>query len=396
MVFQDTYDITLRIEGSDFSSNYPVDMSFSMKDSIHSVTPKLRLTQNDFSGLFQEALFSCEGFQIDVQYGYKDDDLLKNFYIIESDEFSQLLQQTTLAANVGINASHKFQELQQVTSKAYKSRISDIIRQIASKYPFQNVVINDTGSFNTWYQPMMTDIEFIEKILLANSYSVNSLSSPFFCFITNRNEFHFRNYNSMFSQVPTETIKLLIPNMQDENLLNKVFDLKRFRNGFKVNFPMYHRKIYQLSKDNGAVIKDDVLITDNPSYSGFRLPIKEDNYITGYSMLPFSEQEKGRQESQDGQKIDQERNSMFLERFILSIPLNTKVNAGNVVNLEFNVFDENKTTKKSLYFSDKYLVESSNHVWDGQKKQGFTELMVSRKFVNAPVGYVLREKLMRT
>jgi hypothetical protein len=44
--------------------------------------------------------------------------------------------------------------------------------------------------------------------------------------------------------------------------------------------------------------------------------------------------------------------------------------------------------------SGDYIIEDCVHSWDGERKRGFTTIIVGRKFANVPSNYKIKESLI--
>jgi len=72
-----------------------------------------------------------------------------------------------------------------------------------------------------------------------------------------------------------------------------------------------------------------------------------------------------------------------------------------MIELEIPHFKSNDNNENSLYFSDKYLIEEADHVWDTSQKnvgRAYTQLLISRKYLpNLPTtNYSLVAKLQKS
>ena len=70
-----------------------------------------------------------------------------------------------------IELIHDYFMKQYKKSDAYQSNISDIVSEIASKYQFDSIDVEQTLNSGYWYQPFVNDSEFIINYLLPFAFS---------------------------------------------------------------------------------------------------------------------------------------------------------------------------------------------------------------------------------
>ena len=159
---------------------------------------------------------------------------------------------------------------------------------------------------------------------------------------------------------------------------------------------LYYRDICKIDKNNGNLIEQDSKITDFPSDLDKVLPIYSTNDLyTGHIDLDYNEDTTGLKESNKGQVIYSARDTIFLERMNLTLPLNPKLYSGASIDLNvYMVTKEIKTQTKSKNFSGRYVIERCTHVWDGKNQRGYTKIVIGRKYLNLSSGYLLKEKLI--
>jgi hypothetical protein len=127
--------------------------------------------------------------------------------------------------------------------------------------------------------------------------------------------------------------------------------------------------ITEIQPGTFPVVKDTKLISDYEYYS--------DKYE-----LPFEYDQMGR-------KLFSFRDSLLVQKCLVTVPLNVKLTAGKTVNLSISAETEDKS---SISYSGKYLIERSDHTWNKNTQTGYTQVIVGRKNNELPNNYLLKEK----
>lgn len=398
----------------------PASISFSVRDSIHNLLPELNFELMDSSGIVQDSCLTSEGIDIKIKYGIADQSLLDCKFVIESDQLPRTLAKDSIGGKLFINGIHEFYSYQEVKSDSYIGRISEVIRKILynSKYVFKNnnvipsnnTYINDTGCDYIWYRPMLNEKDFIEQILLPNSYSNNCFDTPFFCYIDSNNNFNFRNYHSLSFETVSKSLKYLeYSHSVDKKQAAAVgayagsssigdrfiIDYKRWKQGSFYNKKYWNRKIFSRNRNDGSFDETIDYISSYPKGMLNYIPIIKDDHTSGFVDLEYSEMDVPLQECFNGRRINSTKDGFFLERLLLTIPLDTNLHAGNMLELTFpiKVVNTNRTENSQVYTGE-YLVESTDHVWNGTIKNAYTNLIVSRKFIDIPDSSLLRSRFI--
>jgi hypothetical protein len=180
--------------------------------------------------------------------------------------------------------------------------------------------------------------------------------------------------------------------------MKNINGIRRWQTGSDTTKEYRHRIIYAIDRSSGElnVYKDN--ITDYPSNETGNLSILNDEGLnTGHFDLGFDETIIGRKENLKGQIINSARDSALLDRFIIIVPYAPHVVAGKVVNMKFYMRDlQTGNYIISPVFSGNYLVENSEHVFNGEKLKPFSKFIIARKHIkNIPGNYDLQKKLMK-
>ena len=389
MIYQDLYTIILKVDKTEISLD-PVEYSLSIHESIHTLYPTATITMRDHTGLFQETLAFSSGLEIEIGFG-DTKTINTNKYSINYDHLDKPEFPGYISGDVDLFLIQSSKFKQTIKSVAYKNRISLIVKKIMDTYDFTSLDINDTGNENIWYQSLITDDEFIQTRLLPYAYSNNSGKTPFYSFITNDNVYHFRNYKSMFDTGVECVIeyRIIKGDTGNENTTN---ELKRWKTDLKSLYKNFNRQIISIDKQTGDLIEDENdSIIDYPLENNLKLPIVNiGNDYTGYIDEDFSYSETGDIESIQGKRIYEQRNSGFIDKFLLLQHFNPKLHAG--LSIKLNIYSMNND-KLSTTYAGVYLIEDCEQIWDGEARRAYTKLIVSRKYLNVPNTILLKGKL---
>lgn len=391
MIFNDYYEIEL-IVNSETIKLSPTDYSFILYDSIHSLYNWATFNIKDLTGLIQESLFTVKGLKITLGYGIRDNKINKSEFTIDHDKITEPSQKGILSGDVEINLINSWYDKQELKSSAYNDSISNIIRQIVTQ-KFSSFNIESTGNDDTWYQPLITDAKFIQDVLLPNSYSDNSNKSPFYAFINSDGTFNFRNLNSMLKDNPAANLKYIAEAQEGDFSINNIMRLRRWRIGNEKLRNLIHRGIYKIDISNGSLIEEEDFIFSHPEGTTGNVPIIGDrNLFTGLLNLGYSKTDIGQKQSLLGRQINSIKDSMFIDKMLIIVPLNPKLIAGKIVNIFIFTLDNinGNIQKSSTTFSGNYLIEESRHTWNGERREGFTTLIVGRKFIDLNSSYFIK------
>ena len=372
----------------------PTEFSFLLKDSIYDIFNTANFSFHDVSGLLQESFLLTEGIDIEISYG-QEKNINKCRYVIIRDELDSPEKVGLMSGVIELKLVHKWYDEQEIRSTAYDKKISTIIQSLAQTYiqGFKKLDIESTVNDNIWYQPLITDSQFINEVLLPNAYSYSSNETPFYCYITNDNIFHLKNAKQMFESNSIDKFVFGIDRANNTKATT-IMDLKRWKKGTYLYRNLHHRLIFKLNKDTGALETKDDYLTDHPITGSNILPVIIDSdRITGFFDVGYTHSTSGGSENLSGQVNSSMRESIFLERFLISVPFYPKLKSGNAIDIEIFMMTDTNESSLSSNYSGKYVIEECTHIWNGKDNRAYTQLLIARKYVNIPENYKLKEKL---
>lgn len=369
----------------------PGDLSFSMIDSIYNFYPRCIFNFFDVSGLIFEGKAIAEGMSITLHLGTEDYKISCD-YVMKKNQLPDARTPGYLNGEITGEVFHTYSNQQEEISFSYTGAISLVIEEVIEDFSFRDTIIEETANDDIWYRPLLTQKQFIEQILMPCAYSYNSEDTPFFCFIDSNNVFHFETFNTLINKEPSADLEY---KPRGENDLNEdmIFDIKPFSPDIKSYYKFLKRKIYYQSQEDGSLVEEDDSFLDHPPNRGNKLPyIGDSSLVTGTQFLDLYEEESPENEQQMAEKIYPLKNALILERALIVTPLRVDILAGQTINIKTIVQNPDDSIN-SLYFSGKYLVEKSSHVWDKDKKTGHSEFVIGRRYVKVPDSYLIRDLL---
>jgi len=382
----ENYEIELKVDTKVMDIE-PHNFAFSLKDSILELYPTMDLEYNDMTGVFQEYLGFANGVPYDVTFGTNNQNL-QNHYRVEESDLQSLQNPQFINGVVEANMVHDYFSYQEVRSGAYNAKISGAIKKIISVYNFSKTDIDETGNQDIWYQMLMRDDIFMQTKLLPNAFAQTSKQAPYFMWIDSNNNFNFKNYFNMVNEVPIVKLKF---NQESVNKLeqNTVIQFDTYRKSDIEIDTLKNRYIFSDNVEDGTVTQEQDTITDYPEMSGRVLPSLSDDKIKSFVILGDESSIKGKQDNANGRKINSTRESLFIDNMIITTYLDCRLLAGKMVEIE--IPNSTNSSQPSRYFSDKYLIATSEHKWDGQK--GYSTLHLIRKSVILTSQYLIKPKL---
>lgn len=391
------YTTNIQFNGQKVDLN-PSLYSFAISDSIYSLYASGFFTLQDETGFLQEYLTTTPGQELGIEFGAENTNI-KAPYTLISDRVEEITHPGLLNGPVEVSLLHAWFSAQQVRSTAYKDKIANVVKKLVSRFNFSGVDIDDTGNNDYWYQPLITDAKFLNDILLPYAYAVNSDNTPFYSFVTTDNIFHFKHYKSLLNQSIASTIDYKVEmgtkkERKQSDTYKKTQEIKRYTTSLKDIWKYKNREIYSISRSDGSLIAVEDLITSHPPASNLSLPIAGDaSTQTGFLYVGKEKEDPGTKENLKGWQINEGKKSMFTDRFICLLPFHPKLQSGKAIQLNIFIGSGNQTQLSKRY-SGKYIIENCDHVWNGEENQGYTKIIVGRKYVQIPNTYNLKATLL--
>lgn len=392
----DYYEIGIRLHRSDMLSD-PKRVSFSMSDSIYSLYNTCRMKIDDPSGLFLERLAYAKGTFISIKYGIQSRIVNTSNYVISNSYMESSTDSPgILSGPVTIELKNRWYYYQEIRSRGFRQKISDTIAEIVVPLDYiEGTDIQSTEGTDIFYQPLINDAEFIDKILTPNAYSPSANRTPFYAFITNDGVFRFKSAHKMYNDgIADELTYSPQPSFQRSNP-EIILDVKYIKEKRDVERKLRNRYIYHIDADNGKLIQTEDRITDYLDREGRLLPFIADMDLkTGYVDLGKEEVTINKRNTELAQLYNTQRESMFLERLLLITPLNPRLKSGQKIQVNIGAEEKEDRGENSKTFSGQYVIENCEHIWNGDESRGYTKSLVGRKYIKTGATYPVRNRLV--
>ena len=387
----DIYEYVGSLSINDIKADIPLSTtSFTIKDSINELYSKVDFKINDEFCTMNEYLAFVDGSKISISFGKKKEEQIKNNYRVLTNGQPTQNSQNYISGKISVELIHDWYYYQNKVSEYYDNNISDIIKSLLKKYNFTSTDIDTTYNSGVWYQPYMTDSEFIINNLLPYAYSTDSNNTPFYCWIDNNNTFHFKSYKQLIEQNPIRKYKY--SSIGEPSMLNNtsIITCNFLQNSLSDIKPLINQ-IYGYYDEDGQFQKEQNLkITDYPKNSTNKIPIMADtSYITDvFNNLDDDINLDDNENNRKGFVNNRFRNSFMLDKALISVNLDPMLHSGQVVEMTLPMMNNNDSQKQS----GKYIIESCYHRWNG--KQGVTILVCARQRVSLGADYKFKHYLI--
>ena len=378
-----SYSVDYKVQGQNIP--FPLDsISFSMIDSIYSLYNRATMSIRDQGGLFQEAYFNSPGVKHELTFGYQEKHITGS-YVVAKPQNGTPEAYGGVAGEVNMNLIGDWSFNQPNRQTCYKKRISEIVSFLAGDYFGQNNLdINDTGNQSVWIQGGQTDARFIENILLPNAFSQNAKGSPFYAWVGNDGQFHFRNYQSLFRSVGQTdddlfyTPQLAQPGKDNTRSTNSFIDLKVFSKQPKKQSKDV--QFYTTPLEDGSVVT-----TDDSIINHAQIPSQKRAQVlsTVSRSIPLGFSRKNLLDNFSGQQAYFFRDDLMLDKLFGYLPTSLNLNSGKKVGVTTNLSVSGNPTTSQRH-SGEYIIELAEHLWSAPEKLGYTKLLLSRATSKVP------------
>lgn len=377
--------ISLKVNGND-SGLSPMSFSVIEFDSIYQFYPKVKFIVSDYEGIANEYLAFVDGTEVEITFGESDDSVKKCKFVVAK---NAVPQQKTSSNGIGgdfeIELIHDYFMKQYKKSDAYQSNISDIVSEIASKYQFDSIDVEQTLNSGYWYQPFVNDSEFIINYLLPFAFSNSAQNTPFYAFIDSNNVFHFKSFNSMFNSTPLKEITY------------GTYGIDIVANGnifYSVNFsqlelskikPYFNCRYYNYNEDGNISLENDSLLKYTKSQGKYPIIGSSTNPTEIISLYDNDIKQDDTKNNNKGFAINLHKDVVLPDKITINTHLDKTLVCGNTITVNMPNVTSNSSDTLSLRNTGIYLIESSYHIWDS--KNARTMLVCSKQNVNLTEQY---------
>lgn len=377
--------ISLKVNGND-SGLSPMSFSVIEFDSIYQFYPKVKFIVSDYEGIANEYLAFVDGTEVEITFGESDDSVKKCKFVVAK---NAVPQQKTSSNGIGgdfeIELIHDYFMKQYKKSDAYQSNISDIVSEIASKYQFDSIDVEQTLNSGYWYQPFVNDSEFIINYLLPFAFSNSAQNTPFYAFIDSNNVFHFKSFNSMFNSTPLKEISYGthgVDIIANGNIFYSVnfsqLELSKIK-------PYFNCRYYNYDEDGNISLENDSLLKYTKSQGKYPIIGSSTNPTEIISLYDNDIKQDDTKNNNEGFAINLHKDVVLPDKITINTHLDKTLVCGNTITVNMPNVTSNSSDTLSLRNTSIYLIESSYHIWDS--KNARTMLVCSKQNVNLTEQY---------
>lgn len=393
----DYYEIDIHSGETNFVID-PKWISFSVNDSIHSFYNTGSMIIEDPGGLLLERLVFTKGLPFELSYGIKSHSVNTGKYVITNSYLENSPETPgVLSGEVTIKFKNQWYSQQEIQSKGYNTLISSIISNITT--PISELSGNDietTEGADYWYQPLINDATFINKILTPHAYSPSANNTPFYAYITNDNIFRFKSAYRMYNSGIADELNYPVNITMENNTPQTIMDARLIKEDRNVERHLRNREVFHINSTTGALERKTNLITSHLSRENKLLPfIANMDLVTGYIDQGKEEITIDARNNELGYLHHTHKPGMFLEKLILLTSLNPSLKSGQKVYVTLSSSSNKDKSEKSKTFSGEYVIENCEHIWNGDEARGYTKLIVGRKYIRTGATYLIRDRLAR-
>jgi len=358
--------------------NFPPGwLSFSLIDSIHSFYPRASVQVKDKSGDLYETLATVPGIKwMGVEYGRKGGDSVGdpslNFVVNQENFVRNEENPHTYSGIIDFQMLHEWSSQQETATGTYKGALSKVVSDMVSFYSFSRTNIETTSNTGTWYQGNKTKARFIQEVAIPIAYSSTSSETPYFAFIDLKNQFHFRSFGNMLQERPSQEL-YVSPSTNQIGM--RVISISSWGESYTSYLKHDNTKVVALDS-SGSVNNIDIATSNSiPVTRGVNLVAnKTDTSVTSYPQFLWGTTQGP---NERGKALFQTRDTLFQDRHLVVIPFEPTIFSGHTIKMTAVHRTGGGTT--STRVSGVYLVEMSEHLWDGETVTPVTKLLLCRK-----------------
>jgi hypothetical protein len=349
-------------------------------------------------GVSQELLSFCEGSAFtlhirDIRFDTNEEKKEIEFVSVKEDKVYNNRNITGISTENKLEAFHVFYNNDEIKSKGYLDTTSNIITGLLNEYgyKFKSNNIIDSSDNALFLQPLINDVDFIEKNIIPNAYA--SDETAYFCFIDNFNNFNYTTYKSMMDAEAIATISDL-QKSNTEMERNSILNYSILNTGSELLKP--HRSKYNFTFLNDGTNEElETKIFDFIPDTDKILPIVNNkDHITSYYNIDNTGYTDEDANNIKGRFIYNNQAAYFVERLRVTTTYNNLYAIGKKIKLALHLAG-NDSIVESKYYTGDYLIEVNSIIWDNKSKNLFNDLIISRCKFEIDDSIYIKDKLMK-
>jgi hypothetical protein len=347
-------------------------LSFTVADNIYLMFPTINIKYPDNSGLILENGNFTQGVPLNIKFGIASNrDILNvDFRVSRRDTISPISGTPGLNGTVQVKGIHEsfFKNRKALNIALKEMTVSDAVKKL---FPSEGLLKIEATKGKIESYAFDDTYQFTKDILLPQA--TTGKIRPYVFFRNLSNELHFESVELLEKDTPSE--KLTFGEVNGENANNTISSFLPYTEGLEKVLVNFHAEGKILKNDLAFEIKDQSVATDSKD----KIPVVVDTRI--HHDRYFHRQFNPNVEYDQLNKAfwaDAMRSGFFVDKAFALLPLHPKLVAGKVVEIAVSILDHENKIELSETFSSKWLIEQSQHSWDGLLKQGITQLVLCR------------------
>ena len=397
------YTLEMKVNGLDFPD--PLSMcTFALQHSILELYPKLVLSFADPLGIMQEGCLMENGTKIELRLMVGDTPIFRTLFYTYKQDTDDIKDIDTGGGHFTVKAIHVMAWKQYKKSRAFRDRISEIVKKIGTEYGYQTD-INDTGNADIWYQCNLTDGEYLMNQLLPNAWSHNAEGSPFYIYLDFNNVLHCRHFKSFVRKSPKFYMNVGSQSdtvvKADKTVIQKGAPMFI---GYKrdtmdaFDFARAHLvDTWEIARESGGVNQKVFDNYNQPkTNSGHLFLLNAQKKSLKLLGTGFTNPEVGKEETTKGSIVQVSRFYPGIEKItaIVVFHTDTWLDLGDVIGLAFTRADR-RNGAYSEKMSDSYVVTEIGLMWDRDKAVMTSRLVLTRVTAKLPKGLKNEPKFLK-
>ena len=379
---ENTYKFTITVGSQQIGLNLK-SVNLSVSDSIYELAPRVILTAADSSGISFESRLNILGQEIafTVNTGEMEVSYPLTCTLYETPEVNS---SNGLSGTLKIEFRHaaKFsgKEATGYSSQSPADIFKTLVSQMNNDFnSFSNgsvkapvVNIDKTSRCSTYpliLNPGYETDRFLNEVLLPLANDGSTATSPFYAYINIENCANFESLKDMLQKSPCRKIVFGQALSADTG---DVMALTLY------NFSQDYGKVSSFIDQSFTYLdKKHEIHSEDISLNKIVTPLALMKNSTRTNLVyPENTYETIDETKESGVEMFGHRKGLLLDKLVVTTFLDPMMCAGKTVDL--NIYLNIPGIEKSNNYSGKYLIESSEHIWNARSLMGYTRLVLGR------------------
>ena len=357
--------------------------NISVSDSIYSLAPRLVMTTEDVSGIGLESRLNVLGQNIAFKMisGGQEINFPMTCAVYETPKADSM---NGLSGTFRIEFRHTA-EFSGKESSGYENRSPSEVFEAAMaqmnnefnsltgnsmRLPVLNTVkTSRCTSYPLILNPNYTLKDLVDKILLPLANDGSAATSPYYGYISIENVAMFESLKDMMDKAPSCTIVFGHP-LDDRENATVALSLNNFSQDYSRVYGFIDQSLSYLD-ENHEVRSQDISLSNVVTPLALMKNSSRTNLVHPSDFYDTTDPVK-----EAGINMFKNRKGLLFEKLVVLVFMDLSLCAGKTVDLD--VYLNTADSEKSENYSGRYVIESSEHLWDAGSMTGYTRLILGR------------------